>query len=51
MKLKEIKPIHIQRFVNAVEERETHLDGTDGKLTQTEKEYNKTGYTFHNRSV
>ncbi len=33
MKLKDIKPIHIQRFVNALEERETHLDGTGGKLS------------------
>ena len=28
-KLKDIKPIHIQRFVNALEERTTHLDGKD----------------------
>lgn len=33
MKLKDIKPIHIQRFVNALEERETHFDGTGGKLS------------------
>ena len=33
MKLKDIKPIHIQRFVNALEERETHLDGKGGKLS------------------
>ena len=32
-KLKDIKPIHIQRFVNALEERTTHLDGKEGKLT------------------
>lgn len=33
MKLKDIKPIHVQRFVNALEERTTHLDGTGGKLS------------------
>ena len=32
-KLKDIKPIHIQRFVNALEERTTHLDGKERKLT------------------
>ena len=32
-KLKDIKPIHIQRFVNALEERTTHLDGKQGRLT------------------
>ncbi len=32
-KLKDIKPIHIQRFVNALEERETHFDGKPGKLS------------------
>lgn len=35
MKLKDIKPIHIQKFVNALEERDTHLDGTDGKLSSS----------------
>ena len=30
MKLKDIKPIHIQRFVNALQERTTHLDGRKG---------------------
>ena len=33
LKLKDIKPIHIQRFVNALEERTTHFDGKEGKLT------------------
>lgn len=33
MKLKDIKPVHIQRFVNALEERETHFDGRAGKLS------------------
>lgn len=33
MKLKDIKPIHIQRFVNALQERDTHLDGRAGKLS------------------
>lgn len=33
MKLKDIKPIHIQRFVNALQERDTHLDGKAGKLS------------------
>ena len=32
-KLKDIKPIHIQRFVNALEERTTHFDGKPGKLS------------------
>lgn len=32
-KLKDIKPIHIQRFVNALEERDTHFDGRKGKLS------------------
>ena len=32
-KLKDIKPIHIQRFVNALEERTTHFDGKQGKLS------------------
>lgn len=32
-KLKDIKPIHIQRFVNALEERDTHFDGKPGKLS------------------
>lgn len=35
MKLKDIKPIHIQKFVNALEERETHIDGTGGKLSSS----------------
>jgi integrase len=35
LKLKDIKPIHIQRFINALEERETHLDGTGGKLSSS----------------
>ncbi len=35
MKLKDIKPIHIQKFVNALEERDTHLDGTSGKLSSS----------------
>lgn len=30
-KLKDIKPIHIQRFVNALEERTPHLDGKEGR--------------------
>lgn len=33
MKLKDIKPIHIQRFVNALQDRDTHLDGKPGKLS------------------
>ena len=33
LKLKDIKPIHIQRFVDSLQDRETHLDGTDGKLS------------------
>ena len=33
MKLKDIKPIHVQRFVNALQERDTHLDGRKGKLS------------------
>lgn len=33
LKLKDIKSIHIQRFVNALEERDTHLDGKPGKLS------------------
>lgn len=33
MKLKDIRPIHIQRFVNALQERDTHLDGKKGKLS------------------
>ena len=32
-KLKDIKPIHIQRFVNALEERDTYFDGRKGKLS------------------
>lgn len=32
-KLKDIKPIHIQRFINALEERTTHFDGKPGKLS------------------
>lgn len=35
MKLKDIKPIHVQKFVNALENRETHLDGTGGKLSSS----------------
>ena len=35
MKLKDIKPIHIQKFVNALEERETHFDGTGGRLSSS----------------
>ncbi|MBQ6336553.1 MAG: site-specific integrase [Ruminococcus sp.] len=33
MKLKDIKPIHIQRFVNQLQERNTYLDGKPGKLS------------------
>lgn len=33
MKLRDIKPIHIQRFVNALQERDTHLDGRPGRLS------------------
>jgi len=33
IKLKDIKPIHIQRFINALEERDTHFDGKKGKLS------------------
>ena len=33
MKIKEIKPIHIQRFINALQERDTHFDGKPGKLS------------------
>lgn len=33
LKLKDIKPLHIQKFVNALEERTTHFDGVEGKLT------------------
>lgn len=32
-KLKDIKPIHIQRFINALEERTEHFDGKQGKLS------------------
>lgn len=35
LKLKDIKPLHIQRFVNALEERTTHFDGKEGKLTSS----------------
>lgn len=33
LKLKDIKPLHIQKFVNALESREEHIDGTPGKLS------------------
>lgn len=32
-KLKDIKPIHVQRFVNALEERTEHFNGKKGKLS------------------
>ena len=33
MKLKDIRPLHIQRFVDELVNRETHFDGTEGKLS------------------
>ena len=33
MKLKDIRPLHIQRFVDELVSRETHFDGTEGKLS------------------
>ena len=33
MKLKDIRPLHIQRFVDELVNRETHFDGTEGRLS------------------
>ena len=33
MKLKDIRPLHIQRFVDQLVNRETHFDGTERKLS------------------
>ena len=33
MKLKDIRPLHIQRFVDELVSRETHFDGTEGRLS------------------
>ena len=35
LKLKDIRPLHIQRFIDDLAKRETHLDGKPGKLSSS----------------
>lgn len=35
MKLKDIRPVHIQRFIDDLSKRDTHLDGKPGKLSSS----------------